>query len=1014
MRPIRLTMQAFGAYREKTELDFGALGDRTFFLIHGPTGSGKTTILDAICYALYGETSGKERTSKTVRSDFADVNLRTYVELVFAVGQDVYRIERSPEQERAKVRGTGTMLEKPQATMWHVTDSGEKVLAGSTSTVTSYVESMLGFECSQFRQVVLLPQGEFRRLLMASSVERQEIMQTLFQTELYEKIEQRLKEKAGTVKKAFDTIGEQRRIILEASGADSEEALAEKIAELRREESAQTALAKEKDEALQKADAALTEGLRIHALFAEKKNAHEAQTAAEEAQKSAQPLREEWTVAARAQKLRASEAYLTQEENTLRTKQVSLDLCKTVCAEACKAADEAERTYKTEQAREADRQAAREARSALEKQTEAVSQLAEAQKKCLEAQKTMDAAQKERDAKAKDCDKFEKALEQLRAERENKLTIAKASAGCAEEKERLTYLLKTRRDYETLLRDIAKEDQTIKEKQQQVLRLDKEAGEAEEAYHKAEMRWQSAQAGILAQSLAEGTPCPVCGSTHHPNLAPLGEAPSEETRKTAKQKAEDARASHAKENLALATLAAHQQARRAKQAELYRALGDCTFDAKALDTALRSATKRADEAKKAVAEAEELKKRIEKGDKILAETKTSRDAADKAYQDANGAYRSAKAIADERRSQIPEALTADGALARAKREADKRIAELETAWQKAEADYRKTSVDAVTAKAQVMQAEKAIEEQSAKCRTLLKDLLREAETLGFADRQAVLTAMRTDAWLTDTETKLKSIDEAVRSAQDRLARAKQATEGLALPALETLESAKNAAKEAHLTAVRDLQSKKDAIAARQEDEKKLADCAKKLAGLQEGYRIIGHLAQVAGGDNEKKLTFQRFVLSELLTEVAEVASQRLLKMSRKRFLLQRTDERARKNAAGGLDLEVFDNYTGIARPVGTLSGGEGFLASLALALGLADVVRSYACGIRLDTMLIDEGFGTLDPEMLDFAIRTLLDLQQGGRLVGIISHVPELKERIDARLEVMQTTKGSTAVFRIG
>lgn len=1014
MRPIRLTMQAFGAYREKTELDFGALGDRTFFLIHGPTGSGKTTILDAICYALYGETSGKERTSKTVRSDFADVNLRTYVELVFAVGQDVYRIERSPEQERAKVRGTGTMLEKPQATMWHVTDSGEKVLAGSTSTVTSYVESMLGFECSQFRQVVLLPQGEFRRLLMASSVERQEIMQTLFQTELYEKIEQRLKEKAGTVKKAFDTIGEQRRIILEASGADSEEALAEKIAELRREESAQTALAKEKDEALQKADAALAEGLRIHALFAEKKNAHEAQTAAEEAQKSAQPLREEWTVAARAQKLRASEAYLTQEENTLRTKQVSLDLCKTVCAEACKAADEAERTYKAEQAREADRQAAREARSALEKQTEAVSQLAEAQKKCLEAQKTMDTAQKERDTRAKDCDKFEKALEQLRAERENKLTIAKGSAGCAEEKERLTHLLKTRRDYEALLRDIAKEDRTIKEKQQQVLRLDKEAGEAEEAYHKAEIRWQSAQAGILAQSLAEGTPCPVCGSTHHPNLAPLGEAPSEETRKTAKQKAEDARASHAKENLALATLAAHQEARRAKQAELYRALGDCMLDAKALDTALRSATKRADEAKKAAAEAEELKKRIEKGDKILAETKTSRDAADKAYQDANGAYRSAKAIADERRSQIPEALTADGALESAKREADKRIAELENAWQKAEADYRKTSVDAVTAKAQVMQAEKAIEEQSAKCRTLLKDLLREAETLGFADRQAVLTAMRTDAWLTDTETKLKSIDEAVRSAQDRLARAKQATEGLALPALETLESAKNAAKEAHLTAVRDLQSKKDAIAARQEEEKKLADCAKKLAGLQEGYRIIGHLAQVAGGDNEKKLTFQRFVLSELLTEVAEVASQRLLKMSRKRFLLQRTDERARKNAAGGLDLEVFDNYTGIARPVGTLSGGEGFLASLALALGLADVVRSYACGIRLDTMLIDEGFGTLDPEMLDFAIRTLLDLQQGGRLVGIISHVPELKERIDARLEVMQTTKGSTAVFRIG
>lgn len=235
-----------------------------------------------------------------------------------------------------------------------------------------------------------------------------------------------------------------------------------------------------------------------------------------------------------------------------------------------------------------------------------------------------------------------------------------------------------------------------------------------------------------------------------------------------------------------------------------------------------------------------------------------------------------------------------------------------------------------------------------------------------------------------------------------------------MPALDALTEAKTIAEKVHLDAVKEWQTKKNAIEQQEKNRKKIAACASRIDDLQEGYRVIGKLAQIAGGDNEKKLTFQRFVLSELLTEVAEVASARLLKMSRRRYTLQRTDERARKNAAGGLELEVFDNYTGMARPVGTLSGGESFLASLALALGLADVVQSYSGGIRLDTMLIDEGFGTLDPEMLDFAIKTLLDLQQGGRLVGIISHVPELKERIDARLEVLQTNKGSTAVFRIG
>ena len=1014
MRPIRLTMQAFGAYRERTDIDFGELDGRTFFLIHGPTGSGKTTILDAICFALYGETSGDMRAVKTVRSDFADAKIRTDVDFTFAVGKDIYRVERSPEQKRAKMRGVGTMLEKPQATLWQVEENGEKVLASNTRNVTEVIEAMLGFKCDQFRQVVLLPQGEFRKLLMAGSAERESIMQTLFRTELYEMIEQRLKEKASGVRKLFESVEQERKLILESADAESEEALLLKIDELKREESMLISLVAERLTAKEQAEAKLTEGKRIDALFTEAKNAEEAEKQATENEVQARPLREAWQMAMRAQKLSAAESYLGQEENTLRAKERTLAEQEKTLAKAQSAQTEAERVYLAEKARENDRQQARDVRSDLDKKTQIVRQLAEAQKVCLAAHRAMATAESEMANKEKACNTYTNVLADLRKQREEKLALAQDSAKLLQAKDRLTALLKTRQDADALQREIDSEEKKRAQKEKDVLRADEEAQRAEEAARELELAWQRAQAGVLAESLEEGTPCPVCGSMHHPHLAPSGEAPSEQARKEAKDKAESLRKSHVKENVSLATLVAHQEARAKKKEELLELLGDSADDAKTLIEQTEAVTKRAQEAQKATEDAQGLKARIEKGETVLTETKEAFEAARERYQKASGEYRSAQAVVEERRSQVPAELMADGALEKAKREADKKIAELDTAWKNAEARQR-TASDALTrAEADVRQSRASLAEQKQKCQDLLRTLLRDASALGFVSREAVLTASRTDKWLTDTEVSLKRTDEAAVTSRDRLQRAKQAIEGLVLPALDALTEAKDIAEKAHINAVRDLQTKQDAIRTQESNHQKIADCAKRIDTLQEGYRVIGKLAQVSGGDNEKKLTFQRFVLSELLTEVAEVASMRLLKMSRHRYTLQRTDERARKNAAGGLELEVFDNYTGMARPVGTLSGGESFLASLALALGLADVVQSYAGGIRLDTMLIDEGFGTLDPEMLDFAIKTLLELQQGGRLVGIISHVPELKERIDARLEVLQTNKGSTAVFRIG
>jgi exonuclease SbcC len=247
-----------------------------------------------------------------------------------------------------------------------------------------------------------------------------------------------------------------------------------------------------------------------------------------------------------------------------------------------------------------------------------------------------------------------------------------------------------------------------------------------------------------------------------------------------------------------------------------------------------------------------------------------------------------------------------------------------------------------------------------------------------------------------------------------LQRAKEATTDLIMPEMIKIEQALAEVTEKHNQVLAQQVKLSNGLIKQEADHKKIQKLGAQLDKLAEVYGIIGRLAETANGKNEYGLTFQRFVLGSLLEDVADAANMRLKMMSRGRYLLQRTMDRARKNAAGGLELEVLDNYTGIARGVGTLSGGETFLASLSLALGLADVVQGYAGGIHLDTILVDEGFGTLDPEALDMAIKALVDLQKGGRLVGIISHVPELKERIDARLEVSTGKHGSTAQFKVG
>jgi len=368
----------------------------------------------------------------------------------------------------------------------------------------------------------------------------------------------------------------------------------------------------------------------------------------------------------------------------------------------------------------------------------------------------------------------------------------------------------------------------------------------------------------------------------------------------------------------------------------------------------------------------------------------------------------------ERESTVPQEL----------REGDKLKAELASATvlsQELEEVLEKAREAAAAAGREaerIDEAERAARETALLAGTRLEDdkakLTERLKEAGFATQDEYILALRDAAALGHLERELRDFDQALAVAEDRAARTTGAVEGMERPAVagaeETLQAAQTVAEQAvaELTRLQEtIRKQKDWLAQLEEIENKLTDKEKE-------YAVIGRLAEVSNGQNPLRLSFHRFVLAALLDGVMLAANARLRKMSRGRYALKRMVDPLHRGAAGGLDIEIEDSYTGVSRHVATLSGGETFLASLSLALGLADVVQSYSGGIYLDTIFVDEGFGTLDPESLDMAMQALMELQTRGRLVGIISHVPELKERIEARLEILLTDRGSKTRWSAG
>ncbi|WP_448865487.1 AAA family ATPase [Dialister invisus] len=880
MRPERLRISAFGPYAGEEDMDFSVLENHTLFLICGPTGAGKSTILDAMCYALYGKTSGAVRSGEDLRSNYVGYDRKTYVEFDFAIGDRHYRIYRSPTQllERQKGDRSKPVEHKGKADFYEIDEEGREKAHITSKGVDSAVEKLLGVGLEQFRQIILLPQGDFRKLLLADSSDRQKIMEQLFQTGIYLAFEKRLQEETQKLKTEYSRGELQRTTLLETCRSESEEEL-EKQAEINEK------VLKEKETEFMQADKeqqvflrAYDEANVLHGAFLRLETAEMALKRMEEKRKEKEELR------GHIKMIRAAQSVTKEWSEAVNAK--------------------------------------KQQRTAAETLEKAAADLPVKEKAKAEAKQALALFEKEK-PKQKERIEMKGKLEQYR-------NPSRSYGTAKREAERLAGIYAVKQKEAERLR-------------KQVSAAEKKAAEDKKNWLCRNRIFMEGQAFVLAEKLTDGQPCPVCGSLSHPAPAVAGE-----DRITEKDVKDAERQMHLSED-------AEKKIRH--EAEAYQA-------------------------------------------KELAAAKESAD--------------KAMTVLSELEKNLPAAYRDSLALEKEIKDLETRISSFEKSLEQAEEKQKNAETIYQALKEQKELLEKQAGEflkVSEEKNCILKIKVAEA---GFTDWFECSRYMKEVPRLEAYENDLKIYDQSVHAEEEKIKGEKEKTAGKTKPDMNDWNEKRMKLLESMKRFAAEKAEKETELKKQKETLKKLYQLKETQKEIGEKYSLVAHLWEIAQG-KETGINLERFVLGALLDAVTEKANLRLMEMSGNRYeLLRKRGERSDGRKKAGLDLEVFDGNTGRARPAATLSGGETFLASLSLALGLADVVQEYAGGVHLDAMFIDEGFGSLDSESLDLAMKTLQELKGQNRLIGLISHVGGLEERIPAKLRVTKTQTGSTAAFEVG
>ncbi|MDD6611999.1 MAG: SMC family ATPase [Clostridiales bacterium] len=1028
MKPIELTVSAFGPYSDKMTLsmeDFSGL-----FLITGDTGAGKTSIFDAICFALFGEVSGSQRAADQLRSDFARPEAETYVDFRFSHAGKEYYIERIPKYERPKKRGTGIVTQNPKAILKYPDGT---TVAGA-GAVTEAVEQLLGVGCQSFKQISMIAQGEFLKLLTADSRSRAEIIRRVFHTEPLVQLQKQLKAEYLEARKQCE---QTRRSVLQyAEGfrlredspldglenpelcvllegiqvqntgdSDRLHLVTQQLEQLRRQHTQAVEAvirAQQQQEAQDKWQAAKKQ---LEQLQAKRPEMEREQQRLTDARKARELVLPQWTAW---QSGRQQEKELQERIAERKTAVRQLEQQQPALQQALDSARQQQpqlAVLEQEIIRLADAQ--EKARAWENKQRQAEQHGKEAEQKHEAAQQNAAALSEH----SRQLEELDRQLEQLHA---IQLQLAEKRIAWKESNEREKRMQAAADSMEELT---ASENQQ-KDAEQRYLMLEKQFTAAEQRYRRQELLWLRGQAGILAKSLQDGMPCPVCGAVEHPKPAAMAQdVPNEQQLENEKQAVEQSRTALQEQAALSASCASKTEAARTNLQRLLQELFEtaelsCEQLKQAQQEQKAQTLKLRREGEKLARQEKEGLALREQREKLAQQQPVLEAVARQAENDWHQAETQAqaeKAAAQALRAAIPfddlQQLAKRLEQQTARRDSlQKQLDEATDAWEQHRRKASAAQEVLASEQEQLPRYTQAVEQAAQAWRESLT-------AAGFATGEAYQQALLAPEELQRREQALQTFTQeyasAVRLEQEY---AQNAPKDTLIP-LEQLIEARSQAEEACRTCEAEQNQLSERLQVNTGLLRKIADMQEQQAEQEQQTAALRELSQTANGElnGKQKLMLEQYVQAAYFERVLQRANLRLRDMTQGRYEMQRRKKAENNRSQTGLDIDVMDYYTGKCRSVKTLSGGESFLGALALALGMSDVIQSYAGGVQVETVFIDEGFGSLDSTALEQAISVLVKLTGGNRLIGIISHVTELKERIGQQILVQRGSNGSTA-----
>jgi exonuclease SbcC len=982
VRVHRLALTAFGPFAERVEVDLDDAGRDGLFLLWGPTGAGKTTLLDAVVFALYGTVPGARGEERRLRSDHAGAGVRTEVELEVTLGGERLLVTRRPEQWRPKQRGSGETKEPAKLLVQRATDGGWEPVSTRIDEGSEYLRERVGLSAEQFCQVVLLPQGDFARFLRAEPEDRGRLLRTLFDVGRFARVEDWLARERAVARERLEVVRTRACALIarvaQVADVPVPEDLAPElvgIAPGARADAWVTAVRAGAVTTLAAADTAAAEAAadvaRVDAELAAARAEAERHTRrdrarAELARLDAErdelaPLRAVLEAGRRAEPLRD----VLQAAGRAAVAEEAAERDRAAAADAWAA---------TGTGRPADATTARALRDEVARLRGLLPEAERADRLAAE----LVAASRRAAGLADGCAEQEAALAGLPARLAGVEQRVAVAATAAARLPGLTEAVQRRKDALSAARSAVAAATEVAERQLAADRARERWLDARETWNDVRTARLDGMAAELAAGLADGHDCPVCGATEHPRPAAatgpsVGKAEEDAARaaaeaaETAHQSARDRLAAADQELAALRARAgdqplAEQEARHAAAVEERRTVAAAAADLGPAQEELAELTERREAAVRDLTDAREDLARC----RATAET--------------------TRAALEELRARLTEACGDDPDLL-------SRVRRLTATAERCEA---------------LLEADAALQRARVTAADARRTAAERASGAGFADLVDAAAALPDRAGAIRLAARIEQHDAALALVTATLAQPDLADLGPVpdVAALTACCRERTGAREQAVAALADARRRAaalDALAA------ELTAVEVELDERRAEAEEVTALADLVGGRgaNTLKMRLQSFVLAARLEQVAEVASRRLLEMSGGRYTFLHSDAQGRHGARGGLGLDVLDEHTGSRRPTKTLSGGESFMASLALALGLADVVTAESGGVQLDTLFVDEGFGTLDPQALDAVMMVLDELRRGGRTVGVISHVEELRTRILSRIEVLAGREGS-------